>query len=234
MRTVKTPGKGAPRERMAPCRKSQRGVVISLIVTSAMVMLMANTLGTGTRTIEMTRLQQEIRAAMQMMTRDVRRANYNAEAILCFGNYDCGTDGTFVNGLPGDITISAGNDCFTFQLDRDHDGDSTTDDAGGFRRSTTGGGIGIIQMWTGGSAPVCTSISLDWVAVTDSEIVDITAFTVNDNASYTTVITDDGLGNQTLQKVRKIRLQLAASLIENSDVTREIEDMIRIRNDLSL
>ena len=41
-------------------------IVISLIASLAMIVLMANTLGTGTRTIQMTRLTQEMRTAMQM------------------------------------------------------------------------------------------------------------------------------------------------------------------------
>ena len=141
-RSMETRGRRAPLERMAPYRKSQRGMTlmevmvasaIGLVVTSAMLLLMANTLGSGARTIEMTRLQQEMRAAMQMMTRDVRRASYTSEAILCFGNSDCSTDGTFANGLPGDITINNDNDCFIFEMDRDHDGDATVDAPGGFR-----------------------------------------------------------------------------------------------------
>ena len=85
------------------------GVVVGLIVSGAMLAMMANTLGTSTRTIEMARLSQELRSVLQLVTRDVRRSSYNAEAIRCFSNIDCGSDGTFANGLPGDITINSVN-----------------------------------------------------------------------------------------------------------------------------
>ena len=80
-------------------------MAVGLVVTAAMISMMANTMGSGTRTIEMSRLQQDMRAAMQLITRDVRRSAYNAEAILCFGNLDCGADGTFPNGLAGDLVL---------------------------------------------------------------------------------------------------------------------------------
>ncbi|NIP17774.1 MAG: prepilin-type N-terminal cleavage/methylation domain-containing protein, partial [Xanthomonadales bacterium] len=58
-------------------------MVISLVVAMAMVSLMANTMGTGTRTIQMSRLTAELRAALQIMTRDVRRANYHGNFVAC-------------------------------------------------------------------------------------------------------------------------------------------------------
>ena len=59
---------------------------ISIIVSSGMVILMASTLGTGTQTIKMTQLSEEMRSAMQIMTRELRRANYHSTYNLCFGN----------------------------------------------------------------------------------------------------------------------------------------------------
>ena len=47
---------------------------------------MANSLGTATRVIHMSQLTDELRNAMSMMTRDVRRANYSANGIFCYGN----------------------------------------------------------------------------------------------------------------------------------------------------
>ena len=81
---------------------------------------------------------------MQMMSRDVRRSNYSANAINCFANPDCVTDGSL--NSPGDVQINESNTCFYFLLDRDHDGDSSENVAGGFRRAVADG-IGVIQMW---------------------------------------------------------------------------------------
>jgi hypothetical protein len=125
---------------------------ISLVVTASMIALMANSLGTTARIIKMTKLSDDMRIAMQMMTRDVRRSSYNSNAMYCYANKDCGTDGAAI--LAGDISINDTNDCFSFLTDRDFDGDSTENAAGGFRRVITDG-VGVIEMWTGDESPNC-------------------------------------------------------------------------------
>jgi type IV pilus assembly protein PilW len=206
-------------------------MVISLVVAAAMTNLMANTLGTSSRTIGMTRVTQEARTALQLMSRDVRRAGYSSEAVQCYANVDCFTDGSVT--LPGAISINVGNDCFTFQHDRDHDGDGTNDGAGGFRRGTIDG-VGVLEMWAGNNAPSCTAASDDWIEITDPEVVDVYLFSVDDDPSYTEVINIDPDGNDILQRVRKIRMQLGARLVGNPQITRVIEDSIRVRNDVVL
>lgn len=204
---------------------------LSLVVTSAMVALMANSLGSTGRIINMTKLSDDLRSTMQLMTRDLRRTSYNANAMLCYGNDDCYTDGSVT--LPGDVTISADNSCFTFLMDRDHDGDGTENDAGGFRRVTTGG-VGLIEMWTGNNAPDCDADDAAWVRVTNPDSMDITAFTVDNSLSYTQVIYDDGAGGTLSQRVRKLRIAIDGELIMDDDIHRHMEDVISVRNDLLL
>jgi type II secretory pathway component PulJ len=211
---------------------------ISLVVTASMVALMANSLGSTTRIIKMTKLSDDMRVAMQMMTRDVRRSSFNANAMLCYGNEDCGTDGTLT--VAGDINLvdidaDDVNDCFTFQMDRDFDGDSTENDAGGFRRVSVGD-VGVLEMWTGGAAPDCTAAagSAGWVEVTNSADVDITGFSIDENLSYTEVVLQDVYGNTLSQKVRKLRMNLQGQLVMDPTIVRRVEDVISVRNDLLL
>lgn len=204
-------------------------VSLSLVVTAAMVALMANTLGSTSRIVNMTKLTDDLRATMQMLTRDVRRSSYNANAMYCYANEDCGSDGSAT--LAADISIAAGGDCFTFLLDRDHDGDSTEDDAGGFRRATSGG-VGVIQMWIGDAAPDCLAGDANWAQVTNPDSMDITAFGIDDDLSYTDLVFDDGAGTTISQKVRKLRVNVQARLTADNSITRELEDVISVRNDL--
>lgn len=205
---------------------------ISLVVTAAMIALMSNSLGSTTRIIQMTKLADDMRVTMQMMTRDVRRSSYNANSMLCYANEDCDADGAIT--AAADITIN-GATCFTFLLDRDHDGDSTEDNAGGFRQVTVGG-IGVIEMWTGDQNPDCTDAAgaAGWVQVTNPDNMDIVAFTVDENLSYTQVVKDDGAGNTVSQKVRKIRMNMQGRLVLDNTINRTIEDIISVRNDLLL
>ena len=62
---------------------------ISLVVTASMIALMANSLGTTTRIIKMTKLSDDMRIAMQMMTRDVRRGSYNGKSMYCYATDSC-------------------------------------------------------------------------------------------------------------------------------------------------
>lgn len=206
---------------------------ISLVVTASMVALMANSLGSTTRIIKMTKLSDDMRVAMQMMTRDVRRTSYNANSMFCYANDDCATDGAII--AAGDITIDDSNECFTFLTDRDHDGDSTEDDAGGFRRVTSGG-VGVIEMWTGDAEPDCDAAAgaTGWVQVTNPEDMDIFGFSVDENLSYTQVVLDDGAGNTLSQKVRKLRMAMQGRLVMDNTIERRVEDVISVRNDLLL
>ena len=231
------------------------GVVVGLIVSGAMLAMMGNTLGTSTRTIEMARLSQELRSVLQLVTRDVRRSSYNAEAIRCFSNIDCGSDGTFANGLPGDITINETNDCLMFEMDRNHDGDPTNDPPGGFRLASIDG-IGRVQMWTGTGETTCNSTHSSWVNVTNPDLIDVQQFeaclkidssdtkcngllpdgtgdpSVPDELSFSDVVEDDGLGKLTLQRTRKLYLRVGAQIINDEAITKTLVDVIRVRNDI--
>jgi hypothetical protein len=211
---------------------------ISLVVTASMIALMANSLNTTNRIIQMTKLTDDMRVALQMMTRDVRRSSYNANSMFCYANDDCASDGAIT--AAADITLvdldsDSVNDCFTFLLDRDHDGDSTEDNAGGFRRVASGG-VGVIEMWTGDSAPDCTSAagSAGWVQITNPESMDIFDFSIDDDLSYSQVILDDGAGNTISQRVRKVRMDIQGRLVLDNTISRQMEDIIAIRNDLLL
>lgn len=209
------------------------GLALSLIVTGAMVSLMANTMGTATRIIQMTQLTDELRNSMSMMSRDIRRANYSANSIYCYGNVDCGLDGSATQSADIAITGTDNVDrCFIFGLDRNWDGDASNDGAGGFRRATVGG-VGVVEMWVGDSSPNCAAASTDWVAVTDPDFVDITIFAINDAASFTQTLEDEA-GTTVTQRTRQIQMQISGQLILDNSINRTIEDTITVRNDLFL
>lgn len=198
-------------------------LALSMIVVTSMVILMSNSLGSATKIIEMSQLTDELRNAMSMMTRDVRRANYDAYSYRCYANSDCGVDGSTT--AFGDIAIDG--DCFTFELDRRHDGNDNTDDAGGFRRTTTGG-VGQIEMWVGGDSPNCAA-NANWLPITDPGFVDVTDFTIDDSDSILGSIEEEG-GTLTT-RTRRIDLLIDGQLILEPAIQRRIVDTIRVRND---
>ncbi len=199
-------------------------MTLSLLAVGAMVVLMSSTLGTGSTTIQMSRLSQQLRASMQLMSRDLRRANFHSGYLNCFANIDCRNE-LGISAYVNNIHINADGNCFWYWLDRDGDADLSNDAVGGFRYSTVGG-IGVIQMRTSGNLAANCDNNDGWELITDPNTVDITSFTVSDADSYTETLTAAGA----TQTVEKIRLHIDGRMARNSDVQREIEDLILIRN----
>jgi type II secretory pathway component PulJ len=215
---------------------------ISLVVTASMIALMSNSLGNTARIIKMTKLSDDMRVAMQMMTRDLRRSSFNANSMLCYGNADCATDGSIT--AAGDVTI-VNNSCFWFQMDRADgpnalNGNSTDDATGGFRRrseTVDGEQFGWIEMYTGTAPPSCNEAdeSAGWVAITDRESMNITGFNIDDTPlSYEQLVLQDVNGNEMWQRVRKIRMIVMGQLVMDPSIVRRMEDVISVRNDLIL
>ncbi len=208
------------------------GLALSLIVTVSMVSLMSNSMGSATRIIQMSQLTDELRNTMSMMSRDIRRANYTANSIYCYANSACGDPGG-VAEQAADITINDDADCFIFGLDRDWDGIASNDDAGAFRRVETAGSIGLIEMWVGDASPDCTVADNDWVPITDPDFVDITDFTIDDTESFEQSLATEGGGTLT-QRSRQIQMQISGHLRMDNTIIRDIQDTIKVRNDLFL
>jgi hypothetical protein len=152
--------------------------------------------------------------------------------MYCYANANCGSDGAAT--LAADISINDSNDCFSFLVDREWDGDSTNSAAGAFRRVAVDG-IGVIEMWSGDESPDCDAAAGtdSWVQVTNPENMDIFAFTVDEDLSYAVEIFNDGTTTLS-QKIRKIRMNMRGRLVVDNTIVRRIEDVIAVRNDLLL
>ena len=212
------------------------GMSLSLIVTASMVGLMSNSLGAASRIIQMSQLTDELRNTMSMMSRDVRRANYSTNSVYCYANADCGDPGgDAIQAADVTITTTAGDTCMTFGLDRDWNGNANDDGGGAFRRDTivnaSGVTVGVIEMWTGTAVPSCAN-SANWVAITDPEFVDITAF---DLARPFFEGSIEGEGGATVtMRTRRVQMQIQGQLVLDNTISRRIEDTVKVRNNLIL
>lgn len=199
-------------------------MVISLIASTGMILLMANVLGTGTQTIQMTRLTQDMRTAMQLISRDLRRANFHSNSADCYGNINCSPDGTKIMAI---VPITA--NCFRFWFDRKGDGDIN---AGAFQMvpvTRKGSSVNVLQMTiTDTATEACGD---DWgvvLDITDADIVNVSAFTLSNDDSYC-----DDISSVDSQTISKIRLTMTAELRNTPQgipISKTIEDMIYVRN----
>lgn len=217
-------------------------MTISVVAVSAMLITMANTLGTGSQTIQMTHLSDELRAGMQIMTRELRRANYHKTFMACYGNVDCRGSGTLdIAAKVKDIGINADGDCIWFWYDRPPQSDGTDpavtgDYVAAFRRDTNADGIGSLQMMTDQTgAPDCDS-DANWVDITDDDVVDVQSFTASNTDSYTETINDAG----DTQSVQRITLTITGRLVQTAAIpdwlktaaaeTKTVQDHVFVRN----
>lgn len=212
--------------------------IISLIAASGMVIVMANTLGTGSQTIQMSRLSQEMRTAMQIMSRELRRANYHSTFLSCYGNVDCRTD-LGINAKVKAVTIvdNGNSDCFYFWYDRPQTGAQvavTSEPVAAFRRGLSGA-VGKLQMTTTATAAPNCNLDANWIDITDPNIIDVEQFNVVDSGFIETI---NAAGN-TLS-VEKVGLIIRAKLVADPlgimgmtappEVVRELQQFITVRN----
>jgi len=201
-------------------------MALSLLAVTIMVVLMASTLGAGAESIQMLRLSQEMRASLQLMSRDLRRANYHSGFLNCFANANCRSD-LNITAYVNTIQINAAGNCFWYWLDRDSDADLSNDAVGGFRHSTIDG-VGVIQMRISGNAAANCDDGTDWELITNPDIVDITNFSISNADSYTESLSAVG----DMQVVEKIRLSINGRMAGNPSVQKVLQDLILVRNDI--
>ena len=211
------------------------GLALSTIVTISMVALMSNSLGTTSRIIQMTQLTDQLRNTMSMLTRDVRRANYNPYSLFCYANSDCGvSDSTVTHSAELDVVAYSGNSCLRYYLERETPTGLPGAVGGGAFRHVVSGGVGSIEMWVGGDNQPpdanCGGNANLWIPVTDPDFVDITAFVVDDDTgSITGTLVSEA--STLTQRTRQVQVRIAGRLVRDNGIEREIEDTIKVRND---
>lgn len=168
-------------------------MVASLIVVGSVLAFTMATLRSNTENIQATRLQQELRTALDLVSRDVRRAGFNRNAVRSVA------EGAAFTSPFAPVFVSAPADptCVVYAYDR-ATGTAGTIDAGelrAFRRVALANGRGAIETYVGTASPVnCGAASADystvpasctagWCPLTDPTLFDVTAFTVTDNSA---------------------------------------------------
>jgi len=223
---------------------------VSIIAVAGMLAVMANTLGSGTATIQMSRMTEELRTAMQIMTRELRRANYHANYLSCYGNFGCLENIPVlgdISGKIGTIGIYEGgdSDCIWFWYDRPGSASVNASAVAGFRRKVENG-IGRIQMTTGLSSVPSANCGTDsqWINangadITDPNFINVLSFNVV-NASPTPEIINGTNDTQTVQRIGltitgKLRAKASVKgfIQTNANATRTLTEFIHIRNNFT-
>ena len=135
------------------------GLSVGLVVLAAGSAMLANHLRGHRMALQDSHLHHDLRSAMDWMSRELRKAQYTANAWQSRAPSVC--DDPFCEGWQ-DFSIEG--DWIDFSYDRDHNGQKDDDECMGFRLSGT----------TLHARRSCSG-SGDWQAITDSANLEITA-----------------------------------------------------------
>jgi len=203
-------------------------LMIALVINAFIFLSLVNVFSANvthyTATLNANRLNQQLQAALQLMTGDIRRAGYWSNA-----RNDVGTNQNNNPYMASGYDISVGgtgNSCILLSYDRNSNGSlplitSTADDERyGYRLSNQA-----IQARPWGATYSCTAPATNWENMTDTTIVNITSLTFTLNSKSVAV---SGSGNIL---VRSVDITVTGSLVIDPTVTKTLTQHIKIRND---
>lgn len=208
------------------------GVAVGLFVVAGSMSVFVSSIAANRRLTVEARVNQDLRAAADIVARDLRRGGYWENAIA-------GTvrpaNGAAVTANPNAlVSADAANSTITYSVARDTsaarcsaipctDNTLDNDEQSGFRLSS-----GVLQMLVGAD---------NWQALTDPAVVTVNSFALT--ATETTIDIRDsceklctGSGCPTI-KVRSYLLQLHGTSAADSAVSRVLQERIRVRNDVT-
>lgn len=214
------------------------GMAIGLFIVAAGVLGVTTSLQENRQLLLEARLQQDLRATMDLITRDVRRAGYwgtpasgiptpaaaataNPHAAITAGTPP--TRPTIVlSTAPATNTATTAADSLTYRWDADEDGTLDSNETYAFRLSD-----GKIQLSIGGGT---------WQDVTDSGTMVVTAFSVTPTLTWLPLYDKcNNACNPTTQSCPEMVMRTLAIAISarslDSTVQRTLRSNVRVRND---
>jgi type II secretory pathway component PulJ len=220
------------------------GSTLGLLILGALLGLYANTVASSGAGLRMAHLQQQLRAALEVMGRDLRRAGYYGVApdaatlaLLRRNPFTDADDPDKAETQRNDLRIghyqggqpeNAGS-CILYSYDLDADGSVTPSGTGmerfGFRLRA-----GRLQMRFGGEPFDCTQGS--WTTVTDDG-VEITRlhFQLLGTPLHPLGGENTCVAGEPCLYVRAVQIELSGRLRADPEVRMELRERVRLRND---
>ena len=199
-------------------------VAIALFVMAGTISLFVTNLGNMRRLSTEARVNQDMRTAIELITRDLRRAGYWANAIS--GTTASGVNNATTANAYAGVTAAASQVNYSFA--RDTDNVLGPSEQFGFRLNA-----GAVEMQTDATS---------WQPITNSDLLTVTALTITPVTSALPVgdicmktcaagaVSPEGTNCPTLT-IRQYRLLLRGRSATDSRITRELQSSVRIRND---
>jgi len=197
-------------------------LVIVLIVAAVTIKIEANVFESNGRSINMIQLTQQMRSAIQLISRDIRRAGYNDDALARFLSTQAVSSGVTM----GALDANGAANCLQVSYD-DLDGSAKNV----VYRLRVVSEVGRIAANFGATATCDTSIAdTGWVDITDPLVVSVTSLDFVHNNQLTDIAENLSDGNTIQVGLEQISVTIDASLRGNNNVSRSITNEVQIRN----
>ncbi len=195
------------------------GIAVGLIIVAAATLMVAAQLGDNRRLMLETQMQQDLRAAADLMARDLRRASYWKNSAL--GTAAGNADG---NSQPNphasvELPTKLDADIAPRYSYSDPSAASATSEQRGFRLS---GDTLQTELGVG-----------NWQPITDPNVIKIKRFTVTPRLRCVSLaaVCAAGASCPPFQQVRNVTLELVGQAVHEPALERSIRTQVRIRND---
>lgn len=200
-------------------------LVVNLILFAGLIAVFGKNIEHYQQSINTNRLNEQLSSTMQILSSDIRRAGYWADAATDIGRKQ--NSNPFMTNATKVQVYNAGQ-CLLLSYDRNSDGklpaisNLDDDERYGFRLMN-----GVIQARPSGSPFDCSAASTAWENVTDPTVMTVTNLTFTLTTTNRTV----GSGPQGIQ-LRSVDITLTAKLTHDASVTKTLTQHVRIRNDV--
>ena len=207
------------------------GVAVGLILVAGALTLFSSNVVGSRRMIQETRLNQDLRAAADLIARDLRRAGYWANAVDGTLNSaaSAATSSNPYSGTSG--TFGSANSQVNYNFARDANNTLDANEQFGFRLSA-----GAIQIQTGSGT---------WQSVTDPDIVTVTNFriteartniavgdmcTIGCNTTPPASAPTGSCPNPPILSLGRFDILIEANATSDARIRRSLRESVRLRN----
>lgn len=214
------------------------GVALGLFLVAGAATLFVSHLGNSRRLVLEARVNQELRAAADLIARDLRRAGHWGDAIagtVVTAPATIATPNPYVAVTDGSEIIE-----FTYSRDAVEDGVASANETSGFRRSGTKVQAKINNSWQDVTDPNTISVSSLAIVPTETPVdardacavACCSASDVATGVPATCTVANIAAGATCPRVgVRQYQLTLTAAAATDARVTRTLTTSVRVRND---
>lgn len=187
------------------------GLIIGLIATAAAISITVSILRSNSNNMKATRLNQELRAVMDVMARDLTRAGYSGTAT------GKSSDNPFMNS-PNSIFFTTSQITFTYDVDDNGVVSPTTNEYFGYRRN-----LNTTITPNAYEIQTRTTQAGGWQAFTDPRVINIATLRFTNQSQ--------DLDGDLIPDINFIGITLTGALKSDPTVRRTLIELVRVRND---